>query len=140
MLTDSRTKGKSVGILPLLEELVRKFLALAVQWLLLTFFELQDAFLAIGSFRRVVVYALAPRVKGIVLQNLRYSSELKDDSFENLSYYVSEEARFVSHLSFSLHVYCRLKIILLVKVSSDNLWISHSLSALAYTSCAKLIG
>ena len=60
-----------------LERMVQTALAWFFQWLLTTFFDLQDAFLAIPTLRRLMAYALAPRCQAAVFKGLRRPSQNK---------------------------------------------------------------
>ena len=73
-----RTTRKDKPALVLsLEFWLQSLLAWFLQLLLHTFFDLQDAFLAIGFVRRLVAFALAPRCQVAVLAHLKSPAKNK---------------------------------------------------------------
>ena len=81
-----RTTRKDKPALVLsLEFWLQSLLAWFLQLLLHTFFDLQDAFLAIGFVRRLVAFALAPRCQVAVLAHLKSPARNKcETSLRNL--------------------------------------------------------
>ena len=74
------------------DEFLRRVLATICSWILQKLTSLQDELLSFAIFRKAAAYGLAPRCNHIVLQAVQKPDKI-NNSFEDLEYYVSEDAR-----------------------------------------------
>lgn len=73
------------------DEFVQRVLATVCSWILQKLTSLQDELLSFAIFRKAAAYSLAPRCNHIVLQAVQKPDKI-NNSFEDLDYYVSEDA------------------------------------------------
>ena len=74
------------------DDILQKMLAVICFWILQKLASLQDVLLSFAIFRKVAAYSLAPRCSHTVLQAVN-SPEKINSSFEELEYYISEDAQ-----------------------------------------------
>lgn len=74
------------------DEWMQRILATVCSWILQQLTSLQDELLSFSIFRKVAAYSLAPRCNHIVLEAIQAPGKI-NNSFEDLEYYVSEEAQ-----------------------------------------------
>lgn len=74
------------------DELLQRILATVCSWILQKLTSLQDELLSFAIFRKAAAYSLAPKCNHIVLQAIQSPNRI-NNSFEDLDYYVSEDAQ-----------------------------------------------
>ncbi|DBA81560.1 TPA: hypothetical protein ACH3X1_007333 [Trebouxia sp. C0004] len=74
------------------DELLQKLLAVVCLWILQKLASLQDVLLSFALFRKAAAYGLAPRCQHTVLHAVQSPDKISS-SFEELEYYISEDAQ-----------------------------------------------
>ncbi|KAL3152348.1 hypothetical protein ABBQ32_001411 [Trebouxia sp. C0010 RCD-2024] len=74
------------------DELLQRIIATVCSWILQKLASLQDELLSFTIFRKAAAYGLAPKCQHIVLQAIQTPDKISN-SFEDLDYYVSEDAQ-----------------------------------------------
>ncbi|DBA76458.1 TPA: hypothetical protein ACH3X2_008527 [Trebouxia sp. C0005] len=74
------------------DELLQKLLAVVCFWILQKLASLQDVLLSFAVFRKAAAYGLAPRCQHTVLHAVQSPDKISS-SFEQLEYYISEDAQ-----------------------------------------------
>ena len=74
------------------DEWLQRILATVCSWILQKLTSLQDELLSFAIFRKAAAYGLAPRCNHIVLNAIQAPGNI-NNSFEDLEYYVSEDAQ-----------------------------------------------
>lgn len=74
------------------DELLQKLLAVVCFWILQKLASLQDVLLSFAVFRKAAAYGLAPRCQHTVLHAVQSPDKISS-SFEELEYYISEDAQ-----------------------------------------------
>lgn len=91
MVQSSSERGAQTSTVKF-DEILQKFLAVVCSWILQKLASLQDVLLSFAIFRKAAAYGLAPRCKHIVLLAVRSPDQISS-SFEELEYYISEDAQ-----------------------------------------------
>ena len=74
------------------DEMLQKLLAVVCFWILQKLASLQDVLLSFAVFRKAAAYGLAPRCQHTVLHAVQSPDKISS-SFEELEYYISEDAQ-----------------------------------------------